>query len=424
MATVITTRDHDQKSARLREFYESEEEDIARKLLEIISTETEFPVPSFLNLVINNSNASAGKSFSDAWIYLQVCHEIQEIVHKKYGRYPKVGLVYLKDLLDLSVFEDFRTYGVHALMSYPEGCWHAFLTLLEFLHEKEKHEEALEKVIAEAKLLPSGVRDQHILAGFAHHLFSQLVPNNMYEVDEHEKSFPVECVCGCKAKICRGNTSVGSERTWHGRVDTMVNDMIAVTVGKTPVDGSKEDDDEDEKDEPQRKQRKTESDWDSDTEVNYNKRHKCVLLEPKFLEKILAKSITNGFAQVNRDKNNLSGFFIPTFGVTSDHVSICLYDPESDCLLHIREEYGLWFPGSRKKLNELTIIAIWIFLNFTVLTRRRVAAVFEDIDKSGLHAALKGYLTHYREAKLKENFDIQPTVESPWKYVHAHPIKS
>ncbi|XP_033738292.1 uncharacterized protein LOC117325897 [Pecten maximus] len=414
-----------QESVSLQNFKGSEEEETAKHFLEIITTETESPVPSFLNLVIHNSNALAGKSFSDAWVHLQLSHEIEKTLDKKYSRYPKVGLIYIKDIINVSVLEEFKKGGVDVVENYPDDCRLPFLTLLEFLREKKKHEEAIQKIVTQASLLTSGNKETHIMAGFAHHLFSQLVPGKVYEVDKYAEQLPKECGCGCKAKISAGDTSVGSKRTWHGRVDTMVNRTVAVVFGKKQTDDFQEiEDDESDNDEPQRKQRKVETDKNCDIVGEYKRRHQCVLLDSKVLEQVLAEAITNGFAQVNRNKSALSGFFIPTIGTTSDHVSICLYDPESDCLLHIREEYKLWYPGSKYKLNELTIIVIWLFLNFTVLTRRKLADAFGlNIDKSGLHADLKENLVYYREVKTEENFVSQAPVQSPWKYVHAHPIK-
>ncbi|XP_021341729.1 uncharacterized protein LOC110442443 isoform X2 [Mizuhopecten yessoensis] len=249
-----------QLQSLFKDFRGSEEEVKVKRVLKIITTETVSPMPAFVNLVIQNSNASDGTSFSDAYVSLRLSYESLEAFETDYrSGYPKSGLVYMKDILNISILEEFLAHGVDAIekCSRPDVCWQAFLTLLEFLREKRKHEESIKKLVTTATHSTNGNKETQIMAGLAHHLFSQLVPGKKYEVDKYAKQLPKECVCGCKAKICEGDTSVGSQRTWHGRVDVILNHTIAVAFGKGQTDDAEEDEDDDtDESEPHRKQRK------------------------------------------------------------------------------------------------------------------------------------------------------------------------
>ncbi|XP_033728815.1 uncharacterized protein LOC117317956 [Pecten maximus] len=343
--------------------------------------------------------------------------------------YPKCGVVHIQDILNIQILQDFLKDGVDAVEKYEGVCQQSFLMLLEFLREQVKHETAIQKLLTTASFQTSGNKEMQIMAGLAHHLFSQLIPGKVYEVDKYAEQLQRECSCGCKAKICTGDTSVGSPGTWHGRVDVILNNTIAVAHGnkQNTIDEAEDDDtdiqeavyDDTDEDEPQTKQRKVETDKSCDncTEVKATEKRDSVQPDIKVLKQIFAEAITNGFAQVNRDKNALSHFLIPTFGVTSDNVSICLYDPESDYLLLIREQHELWWLDGRLDTVNLTII--WLFLNFTFFTRKKLSDVVE-LDKSGLHKDLKEHLKFYRKAQTKANYVSKTSVGLPWKLI-AYP---
>ncbi|XP_033759076.1 uncharacterized protein LOC117341329 [Pecten maximus] len=229
----------------LKDFRGSEEEDTVKRVLKIITTETVSPTPAFVNLVIKNSNALDGTSFNDAYISLQPSYESMKAFESDCRRgYPKPGLVYIKDILNISILEEFLAYRVDTFgkCPQPDVCWQAFLTLFNFLHEKRHHEEAIKKLLTTATHSINSNKETQILAGLAHHLFSQLIPGKQYEVDRYADQLSKECDCGCKAKICEGDTSVGSWRTWHGRIDIMLNQAIAVSFpGKEQTDDSEDD---------------------------------------------------------------------------------------------------------------------------------------------------------------------------------------
>ncbi|XP_033752299.1 uncharacterized protein LOC117336057 isoform X1 [Pecten maximus] len=358
--------------------------------------------PGFFNLVIHCSNAIEGTSFTDAAISLRGLVETQRALNKDYrDGIPKVGLVKIKDILNMHVFEEFLEDGVKGIENSSAANQQAFLTLFHFLDEKKKHEQAIEKLLTS---VPQTSRSKEtIMVALAHHLFSQLVPGNKYEVDKYANQLPKECDCGCKAMICKGDTSVGSDGTWHGRVDIVLNHTIAVAVLKDQPNSDDEDEYNDTDEEgPPSKQRKA---CKNDT----------VLLERKVLNKVLAEAITNSFAQVNIHEKTLSHFLIPTFGATSEHITICLYDSENDYLLHIKDELLLWKPiGVAKQLNVRTLVVIWLFLNFSIFTHKKLHTLI-NLDKSGLHDELLECLELYKNTETKGKFVSSESSEQLWK---------
>ncbi|XP_021350000.1 uncharacterized protein LOC110448200 isoform X2 [Mizuhopecten yessoensis] len=203
------------KSADLKHYSESTEEKIAKQVFEWVATETTYPL-GFYNLVIETSNAKIGTSFSDAAVYLQVIEEVRESVRKDHADgFPTCGLIPIKDILNVSILKDFVANGVKAIEKYPDCSQQSFLALFEFLRERKKHGKALQTLITTTPPT-NGNKETQVMVALAHHLFSQLIPGKMYEVDEYAKQVPKECGCGCKARISEGNTSGHRE---HGMVE-------------------------------------------------------------------------------------------------------------------------------------------------------------------------------------------------------------
>ncbi|XP_033760886.1 uncharacterized protein LOC117342756 [Pecten maximus] len=401
----------------IKDFCRSEEEEIVQSVFKNIVHDCNGILPAFLNLVIDCSNAKSGRFFGDARVGLALCYECGEAYSLNYKRgYPECGCVYTKDLLALDVIKEFLNDGVDAIEKYPASC-RSFLALFEFLRDRRKHEEAIQNL---AKDLPTNGSKTQIMVGLAHHFFSQLIPGKKYEVDEYAKHLPERCDCGCKENICKGDTSIGSERTWHGRVDIILNDAIAVTLGDEETESDEEDKDDDDNDtdaEPAKKQRKfeTENTEDICVEEKTNQKHDSVLLETKVVEEILAKAVTNGFAQVNRSESTLSNFLIPTIAATVDHVCVCLYDPQYDCLLLSEEWMNLWIPH-KNILDYKIIVVVWLFLNFTVFTKTKMAARY-NLDQSGLHAQLQNHLLYYRQVETGKKI-----VPLPWIFAKNYKV--
>ncbi|XP_069112402.1 uncharacterized protein [Argopecten irradians] len=401
--------------SRLIYFIGSTEEAIAMQVLEAIVTDSPSratPPTGFYNLRIRTSNAGQGTRFSDASVYLRLIDDFRNAVrtHFEFGR-PRCEMVFLGDILKVSVFRAFVLDGLKGLMKYTDSIQKAFLTLMEFLHEKRKHGRSIRNLMT--TIPASGNKEAKTIAALALHLFSELVADKKYEVDENVKEISRVCDCGCNARICIGNTSIGSQRTWHGSVNILVDGNIAVAV-KEKTNALEEDNCTDE-DEPEIKHGRIDEDvLHKDVSTTNNE---CILLDETYMSRFIAESVTNGFAQVNMNRDTLTNFMIPTFGATSRHVSICLYDSENDYLLHIKDILELWYPdeeGPVGELNNTTIALLWIFLNFTLFTRKHVCASV-DLDKSGLHEELKEQLECYRKIKTKSCISSKTNFESVWK---------
>ncbi|XP_033744300.1 uncharacterized protein LOC117330184 [Pecten maximus] len=380
-------------SSNLKDYIGSKEE----ATIQTLATEIAIS-PRFCNLVIQCSNAHEGTPFTDASITLKIVLETWYAMRTNYADgIPKFAFVRMEDILNASVLDDFVADGVKGIEKCNKCIKQSFLALLEFLRNKDHHEKAIQKLI---KTNPSnnGCKKTCVMVALGQHLFSQLIPGKVYAVDKLAKHVPNKCSCGCKAEISGGNTSVGASGTWHGRVDILLNETIAVAVLSRERDEEDENDENDhdsDEDEPPIKQMK-----EDECDVCMEEKTDAILLEHKVMNKILALAITNGFAQVNMHKGTLLDYMIPTFGATSEHVTICLYDPENDILFHIKEELELWFGGTPEKLHVRTIFIIWLFLNFTAFTRRKLLD-FIDLDKTGFHDQLKGYLNDYQNAKTQ-----------------------
>ncbi|XP_069107348.1 uncharacterized protein [Argopecten irradians] len=313
----------------IHNFIGSKEEAIVIRYLRLITTEAYLPphgMCGFYNLIIKTCNADQGTCFTDAMVNLQLIDECRKAVREQYEcGFPKCGFVFLKDIVDESILKLFVTGGVKSIEKYTDY-QQAFLVLLQFLHDKDRHEQSIKSLITINSASGSKVTD--ITVAMAHHLYSQLVPGNKYKVNGHVKDIPRVCGCGCRGRISQGDTSLGSQDTWHGRVDVLLDDTIAVCVkeddssDEMTEDNTSSEDEDDETDEdseePVSKQRKL-SYSDSHVEVKPTKTD--VLLEQNTLNQIFAEAVTNTFAQVNVNKDKFSDFLIPTFGSTCYNVS-------------------------------------------------------------------------------------------------------
>lgn len=375
---------------RINRYKDSAEERIVKEMLDLFFTERNGF--SFYNLVIRSSNAREGSLFSDATISLQVLDDVNLLRNDLTCVYPKCGFVSMNDILNEAVLKRFSIGGVSAVEDDPES--HAvFMVLLDFLHERSTHSKAIKKAFNSIWMDKSRVSTV-----LAQHLFSQLVPGNVCEVDGHQREVPTLCPCGCEANIVTGNTSIGSRGTWHGSVDILVNHTVPVSViqydseDKAEVHNYSHEHD----DRPVRKKRKREKGGENDSS-DFASTDEKVLYSTKVLQKIFAESITNSFAQGNTNQL-LSEYLVPTFGATSEHVTVCLYDSEHDYLFYIKQALYLW--TAENKFNIVTIMIIWLFLNFTVFTKNSFHS-FLHLDKSSLHEDLGKFLELYKKAETK-----------------------
>ena len=208
---------------------------------------------------------------------------------------------------------------------------------------------------------------------------------------------------------------IGSSATWHGFVDMVLNQSVAVTLLEDTDEIDKEldeppvkkmckpDDDDDSKEkkliELPSKNRCYDNQIDLNlcVEVKTEVENRQILNNIKIQSQLLAESITNAFVQVSRSKK-LSGWLIPTFGCTSEHVLPFLYDPKNDILLEGLEILPLWEDNGTLCLSS--IVEIWMLLNFTMFTKPNLAEEY-DLKKSGFHTFAKKLLPIYQDLEIK-----------------------
>ena len=122
---------------------------------------------------------------------------------------------------------------------------------------------------------------------------------------------------------------------------------------------------------------------------------KTTLMHFNVLDQVIAEAITNAFTQIGRSKA-LSGWFIPSFGCTLDHVVVFLYDPKNDVLLQLAEQLPIW--QQTEILSITTVVQIWMLLNFPLLMRKNIANEYR-FNSSNFH--------HLTGILLKEYWNLQ-----------------
>ncbi|XP_033747942.1 uncharacterized protein LOC117332961 [Pecten maximus] len=177
----------------LHDFKGSDEEKIVQNFFKVILTDPGFV--RFFNLEIRNCNAEDGTSFRDAYISLRATYECMMRARANFvTERPSCEGVEIRDLLNTDSLEDFLSRGVDAIgiSTQPDVC-QSFWALLNFLREIKTHEGAIRRLLNIAPRNTS--KKTQIMIGLAHHLFSKLVPNKKYEVDENIKNLPQTCGC-------------------------------------------------------------------------------------------------------------------------------------------------------------------------------------------------------------------------------------
>ena len=196
----------------------------------------------------------------------------------------------------------------------------------------------------------------------------------------------------------------GSSATWHGYADVLLNQYIALSILEGSSRSEEEDDDteleEDQDEPPHKKVRSSSSCVTVCVEMKgahgkHGKQNKNALLSlnSKVLDQVIAQTITNGFSQVNMTKA-LSGWLIPTFGCTTEYISLFLYDPKNDILLQCLNLFPIW--TTEGKLNIETVVQVWMYLNFTIFTRKNFTEEY-ILNRSKFHDHARGMLRKYQE---------------------------
>ena len=179
---------------------------------------------------------------------------------------------------------------------------------------------------------------------------------------------------------------LGSDSCWHGNADIFLDQKIPVVVLELNEDG-------DDETQPAKK-RKTLSESAHERESEQNKSKPEALLNLYNLDQIIAEAITNGFAQVNQNVT-MSGWLIPTFACTFEHIVVFLYDSVNDVLLQTMTPTPLW--SQPDVLNIDAIVEIWMYLNFSLFSNPNLAEEFEFV-KSRFHECASEKLVYYKQA--------------------------
>lgn len=237
-----------------------------------------------------------------------------------------------------------------------------------------------------------GGDEARITAVMAQHLFSQLIPGNKYCIDNRSKNLPKVCPCqqpDCGKEIKAGCTALGSGETWHGYVDILLNNNVAVSVIN--------DDEDSEDDNPgpsaPKQLCRSSSSVSLCIEVKHGRHNKGCLLNMNVIDQIIAETITNAFAQINLTKA-LTGWAIPTLGCTIDQVVAFLYDPKNDVLLQSMDLISCW--RAEKTLDLTAVIFVWMLLNFPIFMCKNLADQYE-FDSSNFHKLAETKLKRYQK---------------------------
>lgn len=410
-------------SSELKTFEGSVEEKVFRTALK----EPEFY--DFANLVIETCNVLKAISFENADIVLQSMYlelskekafsaeDIEDL--DKVSTNVEYTIVAYDQLVNTEVAKKLIDCGISEVREDYKA---AVLAMLKFLRDRKHHQEALSGM--------RGVGDKATVAAvMAQHLFSPLTAGNDYVIDNRSESFSRYCPCekeNCKSLMKSGCTSLGSSQTWHGHVDIILKQNVAVSFLEIPSKKNKHtesDDDlsdweeEDPSDPiqinrddgytvevvgPTSKKRICKCDSDTEEDALMASQHKedkartdkkCSA-NVNAMDQLIALTITNAFSQVN-ETPALSGWLIPTIGCTLDHVTALFYDSQNDVLLQSVDQIPLW------GLNGLyipSIVQIWMFVNFTVFTFKDLANDLK-LNRSDFHNLAKNRLKYFRKIK-------------------------
>ena len=194
----------------------------------------------------------------------------------------------------------------------------------------------------------------------------------------------------------------GSGETWHGYVDILLNNNVAVSVISDDEEHS--DDDNPGPSAPKQLCRSSSSE-SLCKEVKHGRHNKGSLLNMNVIDQIIAETITNAFAQINLTKA-LTGWLIPTFGCTVDQVVAFMYDPKSDVLLQSMDIISCW--RTEKTLDLTTVVFIWMLLNFPIFMCKNLADQYE-FDRSNFHKLAETKLKRYQKivSGNNESFDFE-----------------
>lgn len=275
-------------------------------------------------LSIGNCNADEPYSFSEAF-----CS-----VARKEKRY-----------LFASLFET----GIRLLIDYtarkerkiPENKQERFILakLLHFIHNSTEKGEC--DPLQNLDRLKDGTETTILLAN---HLFGKLSTSSDYLMNRQCKWKGENCPCSlptCKLTGDFGDTSIGNGEVWHGNMDIIIKDELAIQTTK----------EDEESDSPGEK-----------SPEEMKKGEKCLQKNPQ----IIATTILFSFFQQQRHPES-SHYLIPCIGISSTEMVIYFYDSEHDVLL---ESSGINIGTAVKDtlaVNVVAVIVAWLVVNHKYL---------------------------------------------------------
>lgn len=376
----------------LKKFVGSHEERLLQAVLSSNRIKTDL-----VNIVIKSCNVLKPVLFTNADVVLELMNQCdKEFDDDQDGSELTALKISFEKVFNMDILEMLSASGVGDVDDEVKP---ALLTIMKYLHNIEYHQNAIYSVKRK------GGDRASVTAVMAQHLFSQLIPGNKYCINNRSKNLPNVCPCqqpNCGKEIKAGCTALGSGETWHGYVDILINDTIAVSVIK---DGEGTSDEENSGPSAQKQLRRISSSVSQCKEDPHERHSRGCLLKMDVIDQLIAETITNAFSQMNSTKA-LTGWPIPTIVCTIDHVVVFMYDPNNDVLLQSMEPCSCW--QTEKILDLTTVIFIWLMLNFSIFMCKNLVNEYE-FDTSNFHKLAETKLRRYQKIVSggNENFNFE-----------------
>ncbi|XP_033757117.1 uncharacterized protein LOC117339548 isoform X1 [Pecten maximus] len=276
--------------------------------------------PALESLKFNNCNASddnGGIAFSDAYC------SVTPMKNKLF-----FGAIFVDGLIMISKFLEQGT------VPGSKSERHVLAKLLDYIVDIE----------TQAALLSlEHLGETELTIVLANHLFGKLATSTKYVIDKYctgNKLKKCPCSLDCDLSGTYGDTSIGNEEVWHGRLDIIVNQDIGVSAVEC--------------DNTESLGGKTSAEVSTGLERN---------------QQIIAQTVVFSFLQ--KQNQPLSKHFLfPCFGIEGTSLVIYFYDSEYDVLLQ-SSVIPLLVPGTSKshpKVNLTAILVSWLAVNCKYLS--------------------------------------------------------
>ncbi|XP_069109497.1 uncharacterized protein [Argopecten irradians] len=232
------------------------------------------------------------------------------------------------------------------------------------------------------------------------HLFGQLSTTSRFLINVNN-SGPKTCPCntGCDSPCSFGDTSIGNEEVWHGNMDVILNQEVAINTVNDESNPST-------------------SDPGNSDPGHFSSHVRRLSRNSEFI----AKTVSFSFLQ-RQSRPEISLSLFPCISITSNGLVLDFYDSNHDVLL---ESSAIPFiiPGkeSTSRTISLTMIIVaWLAVNYRYLSSGLPATLKYEAAKAGFFEQAGDKLRVYRgELKLGNvrdsvcfNDDSDSDVESP-----------